>query len=48
MVTTSAAKGLMEILQTNLGPRGTLKMYVRAVWVSHELIQEIADPLYVF
>ena len=28
MMTTSAAKGLMEVLQTNLGPKGTIKMLV--------------------
>lgn len=28
MLMTSAAKGLMEVLQTNLGPRGTIKMLV--------------------
>jgi T-complex protein 1 subunit zeta len=28
MMTTSAAKGLMEVLQSNLGPKGTIKMLV--------------------
>mmetsp|Transcript_11440 Transcript_11440/g.32128 ORF Transcript_11440/g.32128 Transcript_11440/m.32128 type:complete len:528 (+) Transcript_11440:283-1866(+) len=28
MVTTSAAKGLMEVLRPNLGPRGSLKMLI--------------------
>lgn len=28
MITTSAARGLMEVLQTNLGPKGTTKMLV--------------------
>eukprot|EP01031_Cornospumella_fuschlensis_P032787 gene32787-39641_t len=28
MVNTAAAKGLQQVLRTNLGPRGTLKMLV--------------------
>ena len=28
MINVSAAKGLQEVLKTNLGPRGTLKMLV--------------------
>jgi T-complex protein 1 subunit zeta len=26
-INISAAKGLMEVLKSNLGPRGTIKMY---------------------
>ncbi len=28
-INISAARGLAEILKTNLGPKGTMKMYVR-------------------
>ncbi|VDN42964.1 unnamed protein product [Gongylonema pulchrum] len=27
----SGAKGLMEVMRTNLGPKGTMKMYVHAL-----------------
>lgn len=33
-VNISAAKSLQQILKTNLGPRGTLKMWVLGHWVS--------------
>lgn len=28
IMTISAAKGLQDVLKTNLGPKGTIKMYI--------------------
>jgi len=32
-VNISAGKGLQEVLKSNLGPKGTLKMYIRLSFI---------------
>jgi T-complex protein 1 subunit zeta len=33
-ININAAQGLQEVLRTNLGPKGTIKMYVRCPFTS--------------
>lgn len=39
-VNITAARGLQDVLKTNLGPRGTMKMYVchKKLWYFHRKV----------
>ena len=49
MMNIGAAQGLQEVLKTNLGPRGTIKMYARHLLpISHSVRYYSGDPSFHF